>query len=340
MSEWLKEHAWKVCMRATVSWVRIPSLPPFIIDSDSRRSKIQRYFRLMLAIYELLPLEYTVRMSVVELENISKTFGLGGATTVAIDDVSLKIAQGEFVAIMGPSGSGKTTLLNVIGLLDNPTQGSYKLLGEDVSELSSRKQAKIRRNQIGFVFQSFNLLPNMSALENVALPLAYSGKRHLKRAKLASDMLERLDIRKKEYYLPRQLSGGQVQRAAIARALINNPSIVVADEPTGNLDSKSSQVIMELLKGINEQGNTILMVTHNPALTRYATRVIYMQDGEIRVDQELGKSQQVDLTKLQDAVLRQDKRYELQKIHKKAQQKKAGKSKAKPKKKSRGRKKK
>ncbi|MCA9348724.1 ABC transporter ATP-binding protein [Candidatus Saccharibacteria bacterium] len=260
-------------------------------------------------------------MQIVKLQNIRKVFGLGDATTIALDDVSLEIDQGEFLAIMGPSGSGKTTLLNVIGLLDDPTDGIYEVEGVHINDLSARGKAKIRRDHIGFVFQSFNLLPNISVLENVALPLTYKGTTHINSLKRASDLLERLGIRNKEYYLPKQLSGGQTQKAAIARALVNRPSLIVADEPTGNLDTASSKVIMDLLRTINKQGNTILMVTHNPELTRYASRVIYMQDGLIRIDQALKENQQIDLTKVQDVVERED--YEARKSgkkHKKADQ--------------------
>lgn len=270
-------------------------------------------------------------MPVLELSNITKVFGFGNSSHIALDDVSLDIKQGEFVAIMGPSGSGKTTLLNIIGLLDGPSEGSYHLMEEDASELSEKKQARLRRENIGFVFQSFNLIPNMSVLENVALPLAYSGKTHTERLKLASDMLERLDIRSKEYYFPQQLSGGQTQRAAIARALVNEPSIVVADEPTGNLDSVSSEVIMELLESINKQGNTVLMVTHNPELTKYASRIIYMKDGQIRIDQDLGESQQVDLTKVQE-VVKDDEAKDLERRKKRSKSERRARAKAKRKK--------
>lgn len=224
-------------------------------------------------------------MAVIELHEVSKLYGFGDATTLALDEVSLRVEPGEFVAVMGPSGSGKSTLMNIIGLLDKPTHGNYKLGGKAVARQRQNARAKVRRDRIGFVFQSFNLLPRLTVLENVALPLAYKGVSQTKRLKAASDMLERVGMRDREYFLPRHLSGGQLQRAAIARALINSPSIIIADEPTGNLDSGSSKVVMELLSDINRQGNTILMVTHNPELTRYATRVIYMHDGSI-VDDE------------------------------------------------------
>ena len=224
-------------------------------------------------------------MSLIEIEEISKVYGFGDATTVALDEVSLKIERGEFIAVMGPSGSGKTTLMNIIGLLDKPTHGIYKLNTKNVARLSKVKQAKTRRDNIGFIFQSFNLLPRLTVLENVALPLAYKGMSQTRRLKAASNALEQVGLKEREYYLPTQLSGGQLQRAAIARALVNGPSIIIADEPTGNLDSTSARVVMELLSEIHKLGNTVLMVTHNPALTRYADRIIYMLDGSIVFDE-------------------------------------------------------
>jgi len=225
-------------------------------------------------------------MAIIELEEVSKLYGFGDATTVALDEVSLKIEPGEFVAIMGPSGSGKTTLMNIIGLLDRPTHGKYELGGKSVARLRQSQQAKARRDSIGFIFQSFNLLPRLTVLDNVALPLAYKGMTQVRRQKAASKMLERIGLLEREYYMPRHLSGGQAQRVAIARALINDPKIVIADEPTGNLDSASSRLVMELLADIHKTGNTILMVTHNPELTRYASRVIFMHDGSIMEDMQ------------------------------------------------------
>ena len=224
-------------------------------------------------------------MAVIELREISKLYGFGDATTLALDEISVHVETGEFVAIMGPSGSGKSTLMNVIGLLDRPTHGDYLLDGRHVSRLRPNQQAKLRRDKIGFVFQSFNLLPRLDVLENVALPLAYKGMTPVRRRKKASDILERVGLRDREYFMPKHLSGGQLQRVAIARALINNPSIIIADEPTGNLDSTNSRIVMELLSDIHRQGNTILMVTHNPELTRYASRVLYMLDGGVVVDE-------------------------------------------------------
>ena len=224
-------------------------------------------------------------MPLIELKEVSKLYGFGDATTLALDEVYLSVERGEFLAVMGPSGSGKTTLMNIIGLLDRPTHGSYMLDSRNVARLRPNRQAKVRRDRIGFVFQFYNLLPRVTVLENVALPLAYKGMTPVRRAKQASDMLERVGMRDREYFMPRHLSGGQAQRAAIARALINKPNILIADEPTGNLDSHDSKVVMELLSDIHRQGNTVLIVTHNPELTRYANRVIYMRDGMIVADE-------------------------------------------------------
>lgn len=220
-------------------------------------------------------------MPLIQIEEVSKVFGFGDATTLALDEVNLSVEKGEFVAIMGPSGCGKTTLMNIIGLLDSPTFGNYNLGGRQVSRLKPNEMAKLRRDSIGFVFQFYNLISTLNVLENTALPLAYRGMTPVRRLKKASDILERVGIRDREYFMPRHLSGGQVQRAAIARALVNDPSILIADEPTGNLDSHDTKVVMELLADLHRQGNTIMMVTHNPELTRYASRVIYMRDGTI-----------------------------------------------------------
>jgi len=224
-------------------------------------------------------------MPVIKLEDVSKLYGFGDATNIALDEVNLTIEEGEFVAVMGPSGSGKSTLMNLIGLLDRPSHGSYHLNGRSVAKLRPGRAAKIRRDTIGFIFQSFNLLPRLTALENVALPLVYKGVGGTKRLKQASSILERVGMQEREYYYPYQLSGGQTQCVAIARALVNNPKIIIADEPTGNLDSAGSRLIMELLSEIHKTGNTILFVTHNPELTRYATRVVYMHDGAIIADE-------------------------------------------------------
>ncbi len=224
-------------------------------------------------------------MALLELKDVSKLYGFGDATNVALDEVSLTIEQGECIAVMGPSGSGKSTLMNVMGLLDRPTHGDYHLGGRKVSRLNANQRAKVRRDKIGFIFQSFNLLARLSALDNVALPLLYKGISAGKRNKTAWAMLERVGLGDRAYYFPRQLSGGQTQCVAIARALVNEPQLIIADEPTGNLDSTSSRLVMELLSEINKSGNTVIFVTHNPELTRYATRVVYMQDGAIKYDE-------------------------------------------------------
>lgn len=221
---------------------------------------------------------------VIVLKDLKKRFGIGDAEHYAIDGIDLKIKKGEFIAIMGPSGCGKTTLLNILGLLDSKTEGDYELNGQNVSTLNSSKQARIRSQQIGFIFQSFNLVSRLNVIENVALPLTYKGLAQLERTKRASKILHNFHLGEREYYMPHQLSGGQNQRVAIARALVNEPSIILADEPTGNLDSRSSHIIMEELSDLHARGNTIIMVTHNPRLTTYASRVIKMLDGKIDTD--------------------------------------------------------
>lgn len=225
--------------------------------------------------------------NVIHLKNLVKTYGMGDAEQRALDGVNLEIEQGEFVAIMGPSGCGKTTLLNMLGLLDRADDGEYLLDGVDVESLSNRRRARIRSSQVGFVFQNFNLIERMTVIENVALPLTYHGMRHVKRLEVASAVLKTFHLSEREYYLPHQLSGGQLQRVAIARALVNKPSLILADEPTGNLDSRSSHVIMEELADLHARGNTILMVTHNPNLTSYASRVISMLDGRVASDKKI-----------------------------------------------------
>lgn len=221
---------------------------------------------------------------IIELKNITKRYGYGDTESFALKDFDLTVKRGEFIMIMGPSGCGKTTLLNVIGLLDRATDGEYYLNGEDVSGISSVRAARLRAKKIGFIFQNYNLIEDITILENVALPLVYINQPTTVRLKSASEALKRFHLNEKEYYLPTQLSGGQQQRAAIARAIVSDPEIILADEPTGNLDSRSSHIVMEELKAIHEEGNTIIMVTHNPALTVYATRVINMLDGQIDTD--------------------------------------------------------
>ena len=221
---------------------------------------------------------------VIKLKSLTKRYGIGDAEQVALDGIDLTINKGEFIAIMGPSGCGKTTLLNILGLLDRPDEGTYHLGSKSVTNISSSRSAKIRNEKIGFIFQSFNLIPRLNVVENVALPLTYTGKSRIKSLEIASKTLEKFYLNEREYYMPHQLSGGQTQRVAIARALVNNPSIILADEPTGNLDSKASHIIMEELAAIHKQGNTIIMVTHNPDMTTYADRIITMIDGQIDSD--------------------------------------------------------
>lgn len=212
---------------------------------------------------------------------------MGDAEHHALDNVDLTIDKGEFITIMGPSGCGKTTLLNILGLLDRANDGEYLLDGSSIAHISSARHARIRSERIGIVFQHFNLINRLTVIENVALPLTYSGMFRTTRLKQASDILKNFHLSEREYYMPWQLSGGQMQRVAIARALVNNPSIILADEPTGNLDSKASHIIMEELSDIHKRGNTIIMVTHNPDLTTYASRVIHMLDGQIASDTKI-----------------------------------------------------
>lgn len=221
---------------------------------------------------------------VIELRGLTKRFGVGDAEHDAISGIDLTIQKGEFVIIMGPSGCGKTTLLNILGLLDRSTDGEYLLEGRSVASLSPRQHARIRSDKIGFIFQSFNLVSRLNIIENVSLPLTYKGIGRTRRLQLASSILKNFHLSEREYYMPWQLSGGQTQRVAIARALVNKPSLILADEPTGNLDSKASHIVMEELADIHRRGNTIIMVTHNPELTSYASRVINMIDGRIDSD--------------------------------------------------------
>ena len=215
------------------------------------------------------------------LSHIYKDYQQEKLVVPVLKDVSLSVEEGEYVAIMGPSGSGKTTLMNIIGCLDLPTSGSYELSGQDVLACKDRELADVRLNSIGFVFQSFHLLPRESALENVALPLIYAGVKKADREKRAAAALERVGLADRVDFKPTQLSGGQIQRVAIARAMVNNPKILLADEPTGALDSKSGKQIMELFDRLNEEGVTIVMITHDAKIASYAKRVIRIIDGEI-----------------------------------------------------------
>jgi len=217
----------------------------------------------------------------IELKNIKKSFDLGDSVVSALDDVSLSIHAGEFVAVMGPSGSGKSTLMNIIGLLDRPTSGEYILDGQPVSlSMSDTAQAKLRSGFIGFIFQNFNLLANLDVMANVALPAAHLSHRGNTKAR-AKQLLEQVGLGHRLHHQPSKLSGGERQRVAIARALMNEPKVILADEPTGNLDSKSGDEIMRLLIGLNKSGTTLVMVTHNDELAKLANRTINMKDGKI-----------------------------------------------------------
>ncbi|EUJ28822.1 ABC transporter ATP-binding protein [Listeria floridensis FSL S10-1187] len=217
----------------------------------------------------------------IEMKNITKTYTLGDETFKALDNVSLSVNEGDFLSIVGPSGSGKSTLMNMIGCLDVPDEGSYHLDGVDVYQLNDNKLSEIRNKKIGFIFQQFNLLTKLSALENVELPLIYGGYSLSKREKIARESLGKVGLADKERNLPTQLSGGQQQRVAIARALSANPSILLADEPTGALDSKTGKEVMRILKELNAAGNTIVMITHDLELAKYGTRSIRIQDGQL-----------------------------------------------------------
>ncbi|WP_100626762.1 ABC transporter ATP-binding protein [Algoriphagus formosus] len=221
---------------------------------------------------------------VIETHEINKTYKMGAETIQALKSVSITVDRGEYVAFMGPSGSGKSTLMNIIGCLDTPTSGSYILNNKDVSSMSENELAEIRNKEIGFVFQTFNLLPRASCLENVALPLVYAGFSREEREEMAFKALENVGLGDRTKHRPNELSGGQRQRVAIARALVNDPSIILADEPTGNLDSKTSYDIMELFHELHSKGNTIIMVTHEDDIAHYAHRIVRLRDGLVESD--------------------------------------------------------
>jgi len=218
----------------------------------------------------------------IKLENISKIYRTQGETIRALDGVDLNIADGEFVAIMGRSGSGKSTMLNILGCMDKPSSGTYRLAGQDVSVLSDDELSKIRNEHIGFVFQGFHLLPRLSALENVLVPLRFASQEQQQNGeKRAKELLRQVGLGERVHHMPNEMSGGQIQRVAIARSLINNPAVLLADEPTGNLDSAISEQIIDLLKNLNSQGQTIVMVTHEPDIATNAGRTIEFLDGKI-----------------------------------------------------------
>ena len=225
---------------------------------------------------------------ILNLQNIYKDYQQEKLVVPVLKDVSLTVEEGEYVAIMGPSGSGKTTLMNIIGCLDRPTSGTYELAGENVLKLKDRELSDLRLKSIGFVFQSFQLMPRESAVENVALPLSYAGVRKKERRDRATNALERVGLGDRVNFRPTQLSGGQKQRVAIARAMVNHPKILLADEPTGALDSKSGEQIMELFDSLNEEGVTIVMITHDPKIAAKAKRIIRIIDGEIYEGEEDG----------------------------------------------------
>lgn len=218
---------------------------------------------------------------ILKLEHIYKDYLQGKMTVPVLKDVSLQVDEGEYVAIMGPSGSGKSTLMNIIGCLDRPTSGSYELAGQDVLKLSDNAVASVRLHSIGFVFQNFQLLPRQTALDNVALPLIYAGIRKKVRRERAKEALIRVGLEDRLDFKPTQLSGGQKQRVAIARAMVNNPKILLADEPTGALDSRSSKQVMELFQKLNDEGVTVIMITHDRGIAEHAKRIVDIFDGEI-----------------------------------------------------------
>jgi len=232
--------------------------------------------------------------TIIQTQDLTKIYGMGEVQVVALDGVNVNIDEGEFVAIMGPSGSGKSTMMNILGCLDRPTSGQYILAGEDISDLDKTQLAIIRNRRIGFIFQSYNLLPRTPALENVMLPMLYNRNGKLSDAEQKEKALETLSsvgLADRAYHQPQELSGGQMQRVAIARALINDPVLLLADEPTGNLDSKSGEEVMALLTELHARGSTIVMVTHENEIAAYAQRVIHFRDGHIETDKLNGKSE-------------------------------------------------
>ncbi|MDB5205823.1 MAG: macrolide transporter ATP-binding protein [Flavisolibacter sp.] len=221
---------------------------------------------------------------VILLQDIKKSYFLGKVTIEVLKGISLSINKNEYVALMGPSGSGKSTLMNLIGCLDTPTAGNYILAGQQVGRMTDNSLADVRNKEIGFVFQQFNLLPRLSALENVALPLVYAGVSKKERSRRAMEVLDMVNLSDRSHHKPNELSGGQAQRVAIARALVNNPSIILADEPTGNLDSKTSGEIMDIFGQIHAAGNTVVLVTHEEDIAAHALRMIRLRDGVIEMD--------------------------------------------------------
>jgi len=221
---------------------------------------------------------------IIETQNLKKVYRTDVVETTAVDDVNFSLSEGQFVSIMGPSGCGKSTLLHLLGLIDSPSEGTYRFLGEDVSKYPERKRAKIRKANIGFVFQSFNLIDELTVYENVELPLIYADTPSSERKPRVEAVLEKMDIGHRRNHFPAQLSGGQQQRVAVARALVNKPNLILADEPTGNLDSEHGDEVMKLLLKLNEEGTTILMVTHSAANAAFSSRIVNLLDGKIVSD--------------------------------------------------------
>jgi putative ABC transport system ATP-binding protein len=226
----------------------------------------------------------------IEMLDLQKVYQIGDIEVRALDGVSLRVDEGEMLAIMGPSGSGKSTMMNIIGCLDQPSGGSYKIFGREVSGIDEREQARLRNREIGFVFQSFNLLPKLNALQNVELPLIYAGVSPKERLDIAQHALAQIGLENRLYHKPKELSGGQQQRVAIARALVNKPRLILADEPTGNLDSHSSVEIMAIFQELNRQGITVVLVTHENDIAAYTKRIIRFLDGKIVLDQKIEQS--------------------------------------------------
>lgn len=252
---------------------------------------------------------------ILELINICKTYDQGKLQVPVLKDVSLSVEEGEYLAIMGPSGSGKTTLMNIIGCLDSPTSGEYWLEGEELSRLNDNRLSQVRLRSIGFVFQSFHLLSRQTAIENVALPLLYAGVRKKERLEIAKSALERVGLGDRVNFKPTQLSGGQCQRVAIARAIVNNPKILLADEPTGALDTKSGEQIMELFKKLNDEGVTIVMITHEPEIAAHAQRTLNIRDGNLIDPQQSAEASPAPMRNLDDLAQTQVYRFDLRDIH-------------------------
>ena len=223
----------------------------------------------------------------IEVKDVVKLYQMGDTQLIALNNVSLKVEKGEFTAIMGPSGSGKSTFMNILGCLDKMNSGEYTLNNKDVSNLTDNELAYIRNKELGFVFQSFNLIPRMTLLENVELPMVYAGIPGKERREKALSALEKVGLKDRIKHMPNEISGGQKQRAAIARAIVNNPSVIMADEPTGNLDTKSSEDIMKIFQRLNNEGATVIMVTHEKDIAQHAKRVVRFKDGEIIKDYEV-----------------------------------------------------